>query len=317
MPSLETGFPGAEFKGGLPAARAHHGLQQALLAPRARRSTPCSGSPTSGSASSTGELGYSSIQAYAGEALGFSPSKTSQFLRLAETLEALPLMKAAAANGEIPWTKLREVARVATPASEREWVAEARCSSRRTLAAKVTQVKEQARQDRRAIRRRGLWMKRSPRRPSLFSLAPPGLSRIVGERGAALRHHLSSGWGAARPLRCADGEGSQARHQALPRGASPPGPGGFVEGTPESRRQQSGPKSVPIYPGKLRVGRRPGRIPTPGWPLESIPGAAWPPMAWPMAVPASNWPPRLFTVKFRLRLRSSSTNARSAGAPRW
>ena len=149
MPSLETGYPGAEFRGGLSASRAHEGLQQALAASHSAEKHALLWFTDILQRNLYRELGYSSIQAYAGEALGFSPSKTSQFLRLAETLEALPLMKAAAATGEIPWTKLREVARVATPASEREWVAEARCSSRRALAAKVTQVKEQARQDRR------------------------------------------------------------------------------------------------------------------------------------------------------------------------
>jgi len=148
MSSLETGYPDAEFHAGLSASRAHLGLQQALLAAQSAEKNALLWFADILQRKLFRELGYSSIQAYAGEALGFSPSKTSQFLRLAEALEALPLMRAAAATGEIPWTKLRELARVATPASEREWVAEARCSSRRALAAKVTQVKEQARRER-------------------------------------------------------------------------------------------------------------------------------------------------------------------------
>ena len=40
------------------------------------------------------ELGYSSIQAYAADSLGFSPSKTSQFVRLAGVLESLPKLRA-------------------------------------------------------------------------------------------------------------------------------------------------------------------------------------------------------------------------------
>ena len=92
------------------------------------------------------DLGYSSIQVYAAEALGFSPSKTSQFVRLAGALEELPQLRRSVAAGELGWTKAREVAKVATPASEEQWIAEAERSSSRKLEQTVRATRKRARQ---------------------------------------------------------------------------------------------------------------------------------------------------------------------------
>lgn len=64
------------------------------------------------------ELGYSSIHAYAAESL---------------------------ASGVLPWTKAVEVARVATPKTEKAWIEEAQRTGRRELARRVGQVKARAR----------------------------------------------------------------------------------------------------------------------------------------------------------------------------
>jgi 5-methylcytosine-specific restriction endonuclease McrA len=91
------------------------------------------------------DLGYSSIQVYAAEALGFSPSKTSQFVRLAGALEELPQLRRSVAAGELGWTKAREVAKVATLASEERWIAEAERSSSRKLEQTVRATRKRAR----------------------------------------------------------------------------------------------------------------------------------------------------------------------------
>jgi len=91
------------------------------------------------------DLGYSSIQVYAAEALGFSPSKTSQFVRLAGALEELPQLRRSVAAGELGWTKAREVAKVATPESEERWIAEAERSSSRKLEQTVRATRKRAR----------------------------------------------------------------------------------------------------------------------------------------------------------------------------
>jgi len=91
------------------------------------------------------ELGHASIQAYAAEALGFTPSKTSQFVRLAGALESLPRLRRSVARGELGWTKAREVAKVATPRSEGRWIAAAKRSSSRGLEREVRVARQRTR----------------------------------------------------------------------------------------------------------------------------------------------------------------------------
>ena len=69
------------------------------------------------------ELGYSSIYQYSSEALGFSRSRCGDFIQLARKLDALPAVREAVATGRVGYTKAREIVKVATPATERRWLA--------------------------------------------------------------------------------------------------------------------------------------------------------------------------------------------------
>ena len=86
-------------------------------------------------------LGYSTMLAYAREELGFSDARYYQFQRLAEAFKELPKVKDAVASGELPWTKAREVAKVATAESQGEWIDEAKKSTSRELESKVRVAK--------------------------------------------------------------------------------------------------------------------------------------------------------------------------------
>jgi hypothetical protein len=92
------------------------------------------------------ELGYSSIHHYAANALGFSPSRTAQFLRLAEALNRLPLLSAAVLTGQLGWTKAVIVADIATERTEAVWLAEAQRLSRPDLAHRATLTRARARE---------------------------------------------------------------------------------------------------------------------------------------------------------------------------
>jgi hypothetical protein len=92
------------------------------------------------------ELGYSSIHHYAANALGFSPSRTAQFLRLAEALNRLPLLRAAVLTGQLGWTKAIIVAAIATERTEAVWLAEAQRLSRPDLAHRATLARARARE---------------------------------------------------------------------------------------------------------------------------------------------------------------------------
>jgi len=91
------------------------------------------------------ELGYATIQLYAAGALGFSPSKASQFVRLAGALESLPKLRRSVAKGALGWTKAREVAKVATPDSESRWIEVAGRSSSRELEREVRTARRRSR----------------------------------------------------------------------------------------------------------------------------------------------------------------------------
>jgi len=91
-------------------------------------------------------LGYSSINQYAMQELGFSKSRTWDFIRLARKLEELPAVKEAVVSGALGYTKAREVVTVATPATERTWLEAAR-KPRRELVLAVKRAKLAAKVD--------------------------------------------------------------------------------------------------------------------------------------------------------------------------
>src|SRR5262249_49263307 len=71
-------------------------------------------------------LGYASLSEYIDHFLGHAPRQTRERLRVAEALERLPLVAHALESGELCWSVVREVSRVATAETEREWIELAR-----------------------------------------------------------------------------------------------------------------------------------------------------------------------------------------------
>src|SRR3954466_1988033 len=67
------------------------------------------------------ELGYVSIADYLERVLGYGPKAGQDRLRVARALADLPELTEALSCGELPFTALRELTRVAVPRTEREW----------------------------------------------------------------------------------------------------------------------------------------------------------------------------------------------------
>ncbi len=67
-------------------------------------------------------LGYGSFVEYVERLFGYGPRLTNEKLRVAEELEELPELAAALERGETSWSSVRELTRVATPATERAWL---------------------------------------------------------------------------------------------------------------------------------------------------------------------------------------------------
>ena len=88
----------------------------------------------------------SSINQYAMQKLGFSKSRTRDFVRLAGQLEILPAVKEALSTGELGYTKARELVSVATPETQDGWLKAAK-GTRRELVNEIKKVKRAAQID--------------------------------------------------------------------------------------------------------------------------------------------------------------------------
>jgi hypothetical protein len=71
-------------------------------------------------------LGYASFQEYTERLFGYGPRLTQEKLRIAEALEELPETAGDLQTGTISFSLARELTRVATPSTEKEWLEAAR-----------------------------------------------------------------------------------------------------------------------------------------------------------------------------------------------
>jgi hypothetical protein len=67
-------------------------------------------------------LGFSTLLEYMERVMGYGPHAASERLRVAEALEALPALRAALGDGQLPFSAIRELTRVATPRTEAAWL---------------------------------------------------------------------------------------------------------------------------------------------------------------------------------------------------
>jgi hypothetical protein len=67
-------------------------------------------------------LGYGSFVEYIERLFGYSPRLTLEKLRVAQALDGLPQLTAALREGNVSWSSARELTRVATGETERDWL---------------------------------------------------------------------------------------------------------------------------------------------------------------------------------------------------
>src|SRR6185503_10666552 len=67
-------------------------------------------------------LGFGSFSEYVGCSFGYQPRSVQEKLRVAEALEGLPVLAHALSSGELHWSAVRELTRVALRDTEREWL---------------------------------------------------------------------------------------------------------------------------------------------------------------------------------------------------
>ncbi len=85
-------------------------------------------------------LGYARLGDYAVERLGVSARTVQDWAYVDRALAELPLLSGAMLRGELPWTSVRLLARVATVADEERWIERAKQLSSRALEREVRQV---------------------------------------------------------------------------------------------------------------------------------------------------------------------------------
>jgi hypothetical protein len=71
-------------------------------------------------------LGYGSFVEYIERLFGYSPRLTLEKLRVAQALDGLPQLAAELREGNVSWSSVRELTRVATGETERDWLEAAR-----------------------------------------------------------------------------------------------------------------------------------------------------------------------------------------------
>ena len=78
-------------------------------------------------------LGFGSFGEYVERVFGYKPRSMQEKLRVAEALEGLPALERALSRGEISWSAVRELTRVAVSETEHEWLEFARGKTLRQL----------------------------------------------------------------------------------------------------------------------------------------------------------------------------------------
>lgn len=93
------------------------------------------------------ELGYSSINQYAKQELGFSSSRTGDYLQLCRYFKKLPKVKEKVKSGDLGYTAARVLATVANEKNQDQWLDLALNNSRRVLEREVKRAKQEAADD--------------------------------------------------------------------------------------------------------------------------------------------------------------------------
>jgi hypothetical protein len=79
------------------------------------------------------QLGYGTFAEYVGRWLGYGYHSTEEKLRVAAALETLPELDRALETGVVSWSAVRELTRVTSPETEREWLTTAEALTVRQL----------------------------------------------------------------------------------------------------------------------------------------------------------------------------------------
>jgi len=85
------------------------------------------------------EVGRASMREYLESTLGYGPRAANERLRVAGALDAMPVLEKALRSGELPYSAIREISRVAISTTEDDWVDACRGKNLRQIEELVSQ----------------------------------------------------------------------------------------------------------------------------------------------------------------------------------
>jgi hypothetical protein len=135
-----------EFQTGLPARQAHQNLVVAVKTMEKAQDNALLWFGEIRDRELFKELGYVDIHQYAQQELGWSRTKTYDFLKITAKLEKLPEVKGKIQSGELGYAKARQVVSVADQKTEKEWLKQALSFPKRELDLKVKKARRRARE---------------------------------------------------------------------------------------------------------------------------------------------------------------------------
>ena len=135
------------------------------------------------------QLGYPDVVGYAEATFRYRKSQTYEFLRVSEALEVLPEVAAAFELGELSWSLVAELTRVAASDTEEEWLEFARMHR---VAETIAEIKDALRKNRKSPRKNGNGLPGLPVRlrlefsPEDYAILERGLEKVADEMSGGL-----------------------------------------------------------------------------------------------------------------------------------
>jgi hypothetical protein len=133
------------------------------------------------------ELGMVSIREYLERTMGYTPGVASERVRVAEALDAMPELDGALATGELSFSAIREITRIATRRTEGAWVAACRGKSCKEIEELLAEREPGDRPEsprKPDLRMKDKTMKVTPQVEAIFRQCRAKLERDMGERVA-------------------------------------------------------------------------------------------------------------------------------------
>jgi hypothetical protein len=133
------------------------------------------------------ELGMVSIREYLERRMGYTPGVASERVRVAEALESMPALEQAHAAGELSYSAVREITRIATRRTERAWLAACRGKTVKEISELLAEREPGDRPEsprKPDLRMKDKMMKMPPHVEAIFRQCRAKLESEMGERVA-------------------------------------------------------------------------------------------------------------------------------------